>query len=70
MKKIILFFVLAGILPGCKKENKPEVRVDNTVTRYTGSLITATEKAKEVTEKANRAIVIQNSTSQELQDPQ
>jgi NADH:ubiquinone oxidoreductase subunit 3 (subunit A) len=66
----VLFLILAGIFPGCKKENKPEVRVDNTVTRYTGSLKTATEKAKDVTAKANQAIAIQNSTQQELQDPQ
>lgn len=70
MKKGFLFLILAGLLPGCKKENKPDVRVDNTVTRYTGSLITATEKAKDVTAKANQAIAVQNSTQQELQDPQ
>jgi hypothetical protein len=52
------FLALSTVfLFSCAPKDQPEEkRVDNTVTRYTGSLVTSTEKAKANVEKANQAI--------------
>ncbi|MBK8575150.1 MAG: hypothetical protein IPN90_05555 [Elusimicrobia bacterium] len=48
--------LLVGMFSGCKKDTSPEVRADNTATRYAAGLVRDTEKAKMSTEKANQAI--------------
>lgn len=51
--RTFLGVLLLGVLSsGCQKETPAEVHVDNTATRYTEGLITATEKAKISAEKS------------------
>jgi hypothetical protein len=65
--RTFLGVLLLGVLSsGCQKEKPAEVRVDNTATRYTEGLITATEKAKISAEKANQAIAASQAAADKM----
>ncbi|MBL8022946.1 MAG: hypothetical protein JNK54_01495 [Elusimicrobia bacterium] len=58
--------LLVVLFSGCKEEVKPTPQVDNSVTRYTDGLVTATEKAKDSVDKANEAIAASQSAMDQM----
>jgi PBP1b-binding outer membrane lipoprotein LpoB len=74
MRVLFGLMMCAIFLSGCTSEpdvKQPEAKVDNTVTRYTEGLVTATEKAKDSVAKANEAMAasqaIRDQMVQEIQ---
>ncbi len=54
------------LLCGCEKAVPPEAKADNAATRYATGLVTATEKAKINTDKANQAIAASQAAVDKL----
>lgn len=64
--RTVVFFGFFFIFVGCQNPAPPETHVDNTATRYTAGLITATEKAKSSVDQANQAIAKEQSAADKM----